>query len=246
MIIIALISPTGGAGRTSLAIATASNLSQLGRKVTLIQADPINNLELQLGHSQVSTDGLGTTLLQRENKEAPLQPTNRGFKILPFGQVNSTQQVALDQILLEQTHPLIDFFRQPCFQDNSIVIVDLPRWPSPWCEKIMALSDLNLVTLLPDSTSLLGIDSLLPHLLKSRGTSYFLMNRFDCEKVLHLDLWTLCKIKLNHRLLPFYLHEDQAMPESIAAGVALQEYAPSSQLVEDHQKLCNWIDSEIK
>lgn len=109
----------------------------------------------------------------------------------------------------------------------------------------MALSDLNLVNLVPDSASILGIDTLLPHLLESRGASYFLMNRFDSSKVLHLDLWTLCKMKLSHRLLPFYLHEDQALPESLATGQPLLEYAPRSQLVDDQQKLCNWIDTEI-
>jgi hypothetical protein len=41
------------------------------------------------------------------------------------------------------------------------------------------------------------------------------------------------------------LHEDQALSESLAAGQALADYAPRSQLVEDQQKLCNWIDAEI-
>ena len=109
----------------------------------------------------------------------------------------------------------------------------------------MALSDLNLVTLVPDSSAILGIDALLPYLLESRGASYFLMNRFDSAKVLHLDLWTLCKMKLSHRLLPFYLHEDQALAESLAAGLALLDYAPRSQLADDMHKLCNWIDAEI-
>src|SRR3546814_6635580 len=50
--IIALVSPTGGAGRTSLAIAAATQLNMLGRNVTLVQADPANNIEFQLGRSE--------------------------------------------------------------------------------------------------------------------------------------------------------------------------------------------------
>lgn len=245
MIVIALISPTGGAGRTSLAVAVATQLSMLGRNVTLIQADPINNLEFQLGFAAASTNGLAHVILKGEKLTNVLKFTLAGFKLLPFGETSMVQQLVIDRLLIEQPHRLSELFQQDEFSDNAVVIIDLPRWPTPWCKKVLALSDLNLVTLVPDSSSILGIDVMLPHLLESRGASYFLMNRFDSAKVLHLDLWTLCKMKLSHRLLPFYLHEDQALAESLAAGFSLAEYAPRSQLVEDQQKLCNWIDSEI-
>jgi len=246
MIILALISPTGGAGRTSLAIAAASHLSMLGRKVILVQADPANNIEFQLGDTASSAHGLGHLVLQGDDALNDVMKTSvTGFQLLPFGQVNMAQQLTIDRALMERPERLTDLFRNPCFEDDSVVVIDLPRWPAPWCQKVMAMSDLNLITLVPDSASILGIDIMLPHLLNSRGASYFLMNRFDSAKVLHLDLWTLCKMKLSHRLLPFYLHEDQALAESMAAGLPLADYAPRSQLVEDQQKLCNWIDSEI-
>lgn len=245
MIIIALVSSTGGAGRTSLAIAAASNLSMLGRKVMLVQADPAHNIEFQLGYTQVSSNGLGQALLRGEELNTLVKTTEAGFKLLPFGNMNMAELLAIDRLLMEHPESLIKLFHHAQFDDEGVVIVDLPRWPAPWVQKIMTMSDLNLVTLVPDSASILGIDTLLPHLLESRGASYFLMNRFDSSKVLHLDLWTLCKMKLSHRLLPFYLHEDQALPESLATGQAMMDYAPRSQLVDDHQKLCNWIDTEI-
>lgn len=245
MIIISLISTTGGAGRTSLSVAVASYLSMLGRNVTLLQADPINNIEFQLGYSCASTHGLANFILSGHELSDLLKTTEAGFKLLPFGQTDTLQQLAIDHALINQPECLLSLFHNREFKDNSVLIVDLPRWPSVWCHKAMAVSDLNLITLTPDSNAILGIDNVLPQLLESRGTSYFLMNRFDSAKVLHLDLWTLCKIKLSHRLLPFYLHEDQALPESLAAGLALSTYAPGSQLVDDQQKLCNWIDSEI-
>lgn len=246
MIILALVSPTGGAGRTSLAIAAATHLSMLGRKVTLIQADAANNIEFQLGYTTHSTQGLGHVILQGpETLAGAMKTTEAGFSLLPFGEINIAQQMQIDRVLMERPERLTELLRNPVFEDDSVVIVDLPRWPTPWCLKVMAVSDLNLIALVPDSASILGVDTLLPHLLNSRGASYFLMNRFDSAKVLHLDLWTLCKMKLSHRLLPFYMHEDQALSESMAAGVPLANYAPRSQLVDDQQKLCNWIDSEI-
>ena len=245
MIIIALVSPTGGAGRTSLAIAAASHLCMLGRKVTLVQTDPVNNIEFQLGYTANSAQGLAQLILQTATLDHVLKTTEAGYKLLPFGEVDIARQVEIDQVLTAKPERLVQVFQNALFEDDSVVIVDLPRWPALWCQQIMALSDLNLVTLVPDSSAILGIDAMLPHLLESRGASYFLMNRFDSAKVLHLDLWTLCKIKLSHRLLPFYLHEDQALAESLAAGMPLLEYAPRSQLADDLHKLCNWIDAEI-
>lgn len=246
MIIVTLISPTGGTGRTSLAVSLASHLHALGRHVVLVQADPQNNIEYHLGHTAASEHGLGNFLLHPEQQDSLLQTqAESALRHLPFGQLNIPQILTVDRVLLEHPDRLTSLFKHPEFEDDCIVVVDLPRWPSTWCHQVLALSDLNLVTMVPDSNSVLSIDKLMPSLLQSRGASYFLMNRFDSSKVLHLDLWTLCKMKLSHRLLPFYLHEDQALPESVAAGMPLQEYAPHSQLVEDVQKLCNWIDQEI-
>ena len=229
-----------------LAIGAASHLCMLGRNVTLVQTDPVNNIEFQLGYTASSVQGLAQVVLQTATLEHTLKTTEAGYKLLPFGQTSIAQQLAIDQALASKPERLVEMFQHPLFDDDSVVILDLPRWPAMWCQQIMALSDLNLVTLVPDSSSILGIDALLPCLLESRGASYFLMNRFDSAKVLHLDLWTLCKMKLSHRLLPFYLHEDQALAESLAAGLPLLDYAPRSQLADDMHKLCNWIDAEIE
>ena len=179
MIIIALVSPTGGAGRTSLASAAATQLSMLGRPVTLIQADTVNNFEFLVGFSVSILRGLGQVLLQGDSLDSVLKPISTGFQLLPFGRITVAQQLGIDRILMEQPDRLVKLLQQDQFSDNSVVIVDLPRWPSPWCHAVMALSDLNLVTLIPDSGAILGIDGLLPHLLESRGASYFLMNRFN-------------------------------------------------------------------
>ena len=154
MIIIALVSPTGGAGRTSLAIAAATQLSMLGRNVTLVQADPSNNIEFQLGCASRSTRGLGHVILQGESLEQVMNTSSAGFKLLPFGEVSIAQQLAIDRVLMEQPQRLTELFQKDDFAEDAVVIIDLPRWPAPWCQKVMALSDLNLITLIPDSASI--------------------------------------------------------------------------------------------
>ncbi|HEX4880419.1 MAG TPA: cellulose biosynthesis protein BcsQ [Limnobacter sp.] len=246
MILINLASTSGGAGRTSLAASLATQLHALGRTVMLMQADPMNNLGFHLGQTQAATTGLCQHLLQGVALDTCLQHTGNGLPVLPFGPSSHAEQLALQRLLLEKPDRLQDVFRDDTVGKHGIVLVDLPKWPSAWCKAFFDLGDLNLLALVPDLGAVLGIDDLLPELLNARGASYFLMNRFDSTKVLHLDVWTLCKTKLSHRLLPFYLHEDQSMPESQAAGSVLSEYAPYAQLVDDLNKLALWIDGEIQ
>ncbi|HEX4844102.1 MAG TPA: cellulose biosynthesis protein BcsQ [Limnobacter sp.] len=245
MILINIASTSGGAGRTSLAASLATHLHGLGRAVLLIQADPMNNLEFKLGLSEARVQGLAHHLLHGTAVSACIHTTASGVPILPFGQSSHVDQLALQRVLLEQPNKLKSLFNDSAIADETVVLVDLPRWPSAWCKAFFDLADLNLITLVPDLSAVLGVDAVLQELLSARGASYFLMNRFDSSKVLHLDVWTLCKTKLSHRLLPFYLHEDQSLPESQAAGVAMSEYAPNAQLVEELNKLALWIDGEI-
>ncbi|HEX4916898.1 MAG TPA: cellulose biosynthesis protein BcsQ [Limnobacter sp.] len=245
MILINIASTSGGAGRTSLAANLATQLHGLGRTVLLLQADPMNNLEFKLGLSEASANGLAQHLLHGADVSSCIHLTARGEAVMPFGTSNHVERLALHRLLLEQPNRLKSLFTDSAIADNTVVLVDLPRWPSAWCKAFFELSDLNIITLVPDLSAVLGVDAVLQELLTARGGSYFLMNRFDSSKVLHLDVWTLCKAKLSHRLLPFYLHEDQSLPESQAAGVPLSEYAPNSQLVEELNKLALWIDGEI-
>ena len=244
MITIALISSIGGAGRTSLATALAHHMSLLGRSVRLVQLDPKNNLPFQLGLNSPAERGVFQAVQHQLSMLDIQLPVDAPFQACAFGNTTLSQLCSFEHQLVDNPQSLTTaLFRDT--QAGVIQLLDLPAWPSAMANAALSFTDLNLVLLTPDTHSVLGIDPLLPHLLRSRGASYFLMNRFDSTKVLHLDLWTLCKPKLGHRLLPFYLHEDQSLPESTAAGTPLGAYAPKSQLLEDHQKLANWIDAEL-
>jgi cellulose synthase operon protein YhjQ len=244
MITISFISPAGGTGKTSLALAMAHHLSQLGRNVRLLQLDPSNTLPFQLGLTQYPAHGLCHALLEGNPLEHVQLQHPYAFQAVAFGQTHTAELLSFQRMCVKEhkrtTKQLTD--NTP---EDLIQILDLPSWPNSLYDTLLGLTDLNVLLLTPEPQTVLCIDPILPTLQHSRGATYFLMNRFDASKVLHLDLWTLCKTKLGHRLLPFYLHEDQALPESIASGIALFDYAPHSQLLEDQQKLCNWIDAEI-
>ncbi len=252
MIPINIISAQGGTGRSSLCLNMASLMTARNRSVRLYELDPENKLAFHMGLKPYPTHGLLQVILnQAPLEQAKLQsthPSSSGFKAYAHGAPSDgpLQQTHMEQIYKALQKP--KHMIQCLFEDakkNELMLLDLPRWPNPWCEFTFTVSSLNLVVLTPDAGAVLAIDALLPQLSQARGPSYFLLNRMDPSRVLHLDIWTLLKTKLGHRLIPFYLHEDAALPESQAAGQTLNDYAAHSQLMEDLQKLCNWLDGEL-
>jgi cellulose synthase operon protein YhjQ len=245
VILINTMSASGGAGRTSVAIVLAQTLRDLGREVLLIQADPINMIPYQLGKPHTEHIGLMQVLSEERSLRNALLSTDSGLSYLPFGGLGHLDMEKLAQQCLIQPERILSLLRDASIADSTVVVCDLPRWPSKWCDVFLSVSDLNLSLLVPDANSMLSIDLMMSSLLKSRGASYYLMNRFDSSHVLHLDMWTLGKMKLGHRLLPFFMHEDQSLSESFAAGITLNQHAPQSLLAEDFFKLTNWIDAEL-
>lgn len=245
MILINTVSASGGAGRTSVAIVLAQTLKDLGREVLLVQADPINLMPYQLGQPNTEHIGLMQVLSGEKSPRNALLSTDTGLNYLPFGGLGHLDMEKLAQQCLIEPERIFSLLRDASIPDSTVIVCDLPRWPSKWCEVFLSVSDLNLVLLVPDANSMLSIEPMMNSLLKSRGASYYLMNRFDSSHVLHLDMWTLAKMKLGHRLLPFFMHEDQSLSESFASGMTLSQHAPQSMLAEDFFKLGNWIDAEL-
>lgn len=246
MIALGMVSSIGGAGRTSLAFELGNSMAYLGRPVVLVQADPANLLAHQVGHPEWANKGLMQCLTGQVTIESVAHRLDTGITFIPFGP--STPAGQHDQACAIAKNPelLSDCLNKLEVSDDTVWIFDTPRLPSPWAKAIMSLTDLNLSLMVPDANSLLAIDPTIEMLLESRGVTYFLLNRFDSTHVLHLDIWTMCKVKLSHRLLPFYLHEDQSLPEAFASGSSLGNYSSTSVLADDIQKLANWIDLEVE
>ncbi|MDX1667847.1 MAG: cellulose synthase operon protein YhjQ/BcsQ [Limnobacter sp.] len=245
MISLATLSAVGGCGKSSTAISLGQLLALRGRKVCIIETDPVNMLSAQVGNPEWAKTGLFHWLTGKAGWEQVTHQITDNLLLVPFGEASYPDADDLSSQVCKNPALLTDLISDSALTDDTLLIFDTPRLPNGWAESVMRISDLNLVLMVPDSASLLSIDKLLPSMLGSRGASYFLMNRFRSNFVLHLDIWTMTKIKLSHRLIPFYLHEDQVLSEAFASGSTLGDYSPSSQLTEGFEKLANWIDLEL-
>jgi cellulose biosynthesis protein BcsQ len=104
-----------------------------------------------------------------------------------------------------------------------------------------------LIVLTPDVNSVMAIAPFrtMPERKERPGKQktpgvYFLLNKFDPASAFHAEVRQNLRTQLGSRLLPFCIRRSDVIAESLAAGMTVLDYAPSSAPAEDFVRLANW------
>jgi cellulose synthase operon protein YhjQ len=131
----------------------------------------------------------------------------------------------------------------------SRVIIDLATASGSTTRRILRLSPLVLVPVIPDMNSVVSvssIDAFFEHNSNPNGKPslpYYVLNQFDASLPLNLDVREVLREQLAERLLPFALRRAPAISEALAEGMTVMDYAPNSTLAEDFSTLAGWVKS---
>jgi cellulose biosynthesis protein BcsQ len=129
------------------------------------------------------------------------------------------------------------------------VIVDLATASGSTTRRILRLQPLVLVPVIPDMNSVVSvssIDSFFEHNSNPDGKPilpFYVLNQFEANLPLHLDVREVLREQLAERLLPFSLRRAPALSEALAEGMTIMDYAPNSELAEDFVTLAGWVKS---
>lgn len=85
MPLIAIASPKGGVGKTTLTAHLAAILAGRGYRVTVLDLDPQNALRLHMGVSICEESGFMASIQASDVWKSALLDTDCGAKLLPFG-----------------------------------------------------------------------------------------------------------------------------------------------------------------
>lgn len=228
MSVIALQGIRGGTGTTSVTAALAWALSQLGEKVLAIDFSADNLLRLHFAMPYDSPRGWATAERDGQGWQQGAMRYNSRLDFLPFG------QLPLD----ERERVNCDWQKNLTQLRNTAVydwiLLDVPAGDPLRAAQAISMADHTLMLLQSDSQSHVRLhQQVLP------ANSHYLVNQFAPGSQLQQDILLLWQQSLL-RLLPFILHRDEAMAESLAGKQPVGELHPQSKSSQDVTTLANW------
>ena len=232
--VLAVFSLAGGVGKTSIVATLGRALSASGERVLLVETTSYGLLPFFFG--------------ARDRRPGVL----RKFNPPHMGGGAQVQMVTVDSDALEPDSTAQDPLSMEiaeCAHDSSRVIVDIATASAPTARRVLGMSPLVLVPVLPDMNSIVSTGAI-DAFFESNGEAlgkpaeiYYVLNQFDPSLPLHLDVREVLQEQLGDRLLPFALHAAPAVSEALAEGMTVIDYAPGSPAAEDFSSLADWLKS---
>ncbi len=224
--IIAFFSLAGGVGKTCLVATLGRALAALGEHLLLTDTPTGGMLPFYFG--------------SRESRPGAV----RSF--FPPGPTLGAETDAPVQVLNlpPERYPGPDPWLTDLLNGGRLanrILVDVATASQDVTGRLQRLKPTVLVPLLPDMSSVASLGPL--EALPESGETLYLLNQFDAESSLHLDVRALLQQQLGDRLLPFVVRRSYTVSEALAEGMTVIDYAPDSPVAEDYRVLASWLRS---
>jgi cellulose synthase operon protein YhjQ len=233
--VLAVFSLAGGVGKTSLVATLGRALSARGERVLLVDTAAFGLLPFFFGARDQRPGQLRTFSPPAASGDAPIQMIAVDPDAL--GAENAPQEALTAEI-------------EKCSRGVGRILIDLATASGATTRRVLKLSPLVLVPVVPDMTSVVSVSAIEEFFERNSGAlghkllPYYLLNQFDASLPLHLDVREVLREQLGDRLLSFALRRAPAVSEALAEGMTVMDYAPNSTVAEDFGYLAGWVKSQ--
>ncbi len=222
------------------------------RKVVAVDLDPQNALRLHLGVDVAQIDGTGRATLQGRPWHSTLLPGRSGGPaVLPYGNLNETDRDAFEVYLSSHPEWLSTGLRGLPSGAADLVVVDTPPGPSLYQQQALRAANFVLVVIHADPASyatLPAMETILDRYCTGRenfaGAAY-LLNNVNSGSALSRDVVRSVRAGLGDRVVPFVIHQDEAVREALAFDQSVLQYAPHGEAARDILQVTQWLAQRL-
>ena len=243
MLPIAIISPLGGTGRTTLAAHLATLLATRGAPCLAIDLCAQNMLGQHLGMQQPTA--LGWAGLAAEGKwwgQAALINSD-AVNILPFGTVDLSALDALQREWALTPEWLGRRLTALEVAAGTAMVLDTPTWPAPLARQALQAARIVLVVLEASARACQAqkMVALALALAPPGAQCAIVINRVDPRRPAQRSALQALRSQWDSLLLPYTVHEDENLAQAAEHATSVFTWAPHAQASHDLQGIGNWL-----
>jgi cellulose synthase operon protein YhjQ len=213
--VIAVVSPKGGVGKSTISAALAAALNRNGRAIA-IDLDPQNALQYHVGVNPdlVAAVNAGLT---GEDWNAGLLEGVAGTRVLPYGATSEKERRTFERDLEEGNHWLSGKLARMNLDASDVVVIDTPPGRTLYLDQAVDVADHVVVVITPDAGSFMVLDQI-ENLLEGRADHCsYIVNQFDTSRTFCQDMLKVLKRRLGTKLIGV-VPLDHAISEGLAFG----------------------------
>lgn len=253
MPVVAVMSPKGGVGKTTLTANLASLLGAAqpqGQRVLAVDLDPQNALRFH--HRMSAKDGRGLTPAALGTGKTQLKTVLNDaiyegpYRVdcMPYGVTTEAQRQRFESMLAKRPEWLAQVLAKT---KRELVLIDTPPGPTVYMRQALGAADLIFVVLLADAASFATLEAMNRYLKdycpskKQRPQLHYIINQVDTAKALNRDVVTVLGRSLDQKSQLFQVHYDSAVEEALACHQPLPLYNPDSVAAHDLGEIAQWL-----
>jgi cellulose synthase operon protein YhjQ len=213
--VIAIVSPKGGVGKTTIAAALAATLKPAGQTIA-IDLDPQNSLQYHLGMSP-------DTAVKAEASQAEaswdklLREGEHGIRALPYGVIAEAGARALEKHIAQDKQWLARNLASMNLKADDVVIIDTPAGQTSYLQQVLDVADQVVVVVMPDAGSFIALNHI-DQMLEGRSDCSYIVNQFDASRTFCQDMREVLTRRFGTKLIGV-VSLDHAISEGLAYGV---------------------------
>jgi cellulose synthase operon protein YhjQ len=246
MIVVAVVAAKGGVGTSTIAANLSVVLSRHGRRVLAVDLDPQNTLHLHMGGKPEDISGLARTSVGGTSWSDVCVRAPSGVDVLPFGRLDETDLLALEQQIAGDPHWLSHRLQRLELPDDTVVILDTPPGMSNYLRQALSAANFVISVMLADAASYATLAQIENLILRYQGIrpgsleSVCIINQVDDTLPLSSESVDLMRHVLGERVIGL-VRADRFVSEALAHGQTVFESSSDSNGRADLMQCAGWM-----